>query len=389
MINLILDTNILQQEGLYSRDMRLTLRLIESGFVSVFLPEIVTKEFLTKRIQTAKDKIQKSNSDLIPLERTIKNGSKLKSKLDKTINELKSSLEICEEEIIKDFYSWIDENSITILPIKHDHFKNAFDDYFSGRGVYKKIKNREDIPDSLISFCIEEFAKSNGRVYVAVKDQRFKSHLDKIENITTVESLESFLKLQENVKSIKYLNSISENSQEIRKALAKEQFRIQLQSYLRSPESNSSFIYLESEDINDNSLIPVDFFGLRAEITKPNSIDSLKIETIDIISAKSFSLKVSFDALAIISFCTDYQSYLELEEDLGQEVSFESMNGDGICDLSQEWVVNFSGVVTLETNEIMTSDEVSAHIHYLSQEQNPISVTLETLNADLKRLGNV
>ncbi|GAB5479776.1 MAG: PIN domain-containing protein [Marinobacter nauticus] len=367
--------------------MRLTLRLIDAGFVSVYLPEIVTKEFLTKRIQTAKDKIQKSNSELIPLERTLKNGSRLKLTLDKTISDLKTSLDICEEEISQNFYNWINENSITILPIKHDHFKSAFDDYFSGKGVYKKIKSREDIPDSLISFCIEEFAKSNDRVYVAVKDQRFKSHLDKIENITTIESLENFLELRENVDSIKYLNSISENSQEIRKVIGKEQFRAYLQSYLRSPESNSSYIYLEAEEIDDKSLIPIDYFGLRAEITKPDSIGSLSIKSIDIISARSFSLKVSFDALAVISYCTDYQSYMEIEEDLGQEVNFESMNGDGICDLSQEWVVNFSGVVTIETNELMTSDEFSAHIHYLSQQQNPISITLETLNAELKRLA--
>ncbi|XCN74458.1 MAG: PIN domain-containing protein [Candidatus Electrothrix aestuarii] len=50
MIKIILDTNILHQEGLNSTRFQILQRLIKSNAVSLIVPEIVIEEYKSKRV---------------------------------------------------------------------------------------------------------------------------------------------------------------------------------------------------------------------------------------------------------------------------------------------------------------------------------------------------
>ncbi len=55
MINIILDTNILHKEGLLSGRMQMMEKLVEAGVVTIHIPDIVKREFLTKRVGDVTD----------------------------------------------------------------------------------------------------------------------------------------------------------------------------------------------------------------------------------------------------------------------------------------------------------------------------------------------
>ncbi len=49
MYNVVLDTNILHEEGLNSAGMGVVNRLVNNGIVNLHIPELVIKEFSTKK----------------------------------------------------------------------------------------------------------------------------------------------------------------------------------------------------------------------------------------------------------------------------------------------------------------------------------------------------
>lgn len=64
MISLLLDTNILHQEGLSSGNMQMLHRLVNASHVEVFVPEIVKKEFISRRIMEAREKLKDAQNSL-------------------------------------------------------------------------------------------------------------------------------------------------------------------------------------------------------------------------------------------------------------------------------------------------------------------------------------
>ncbi|HCW3076446.1 TPA: DUF4935 domain-containing protein, partial [Enterobacter roggenkampii] len=55
MYNIVLDTNILHQEGLHSNDMSILKNLVDAKLVCVHIPSIIAQEFITKRITSVKE----------------------------------------------------------------------------------------------------------------------------------------------------------------------------------------------------------------------------------------------------------------------------------------------------------------------------------------------
>ena len=59
MKNIVLDTNILYQEGLASGRMKVLAKLVDAGLIAVYIPDIVKREFITKRISEIADEVKK------------------------------------------------------------------------------------------------------------------------------------------------------------------------------------------------------------------------------------------------------------------------------------------------------------------------------------------
>ena len=80
MINLALDTNILHQEGLASGRMQILQKLAEDNLVKVYIPEIVKREFITKRTHAIKESLEKATSNLKGAHKKLDTNSESKLK---------------------------------------------------------------------------------------------------------------------------------------------------------------------------------------------------------------------------------------------------------------------------------------------------------------------
>ncbi|MDE1509951.1 hypothetical protein PWJ72_10865 [Serratia nevei] len=72
MYNVVLDTNILHEEGLNSAGMGVVNRLVNSGIINLHVPELVIKEFTTKKIDGIIESLLKASGILKSMDRDIR-----------------------------------------------------------------------------------------------------------------------------------------------------------------------------------------------------------------------------------------------------------------------------------------------------------------------------
>jgi predicted nucleic acid-binding protein len=71
MKNIVLDTSILYQEGLASGRMKVLAKLVANELITVYVPEIVKREFITKRISEITEAITNIQSNLKTILRKV------------------------------------------------------------------------------------------------------------------------------------------------------------------------------------------------------------------------------------------------------------------------------------------------------------------------------
>lgn len=384
MISLLLDTNILHQEGLSSGNMQMLRRLVSASHVEVFVPEIVKKEFLSRRIMEAKEKLKDAQNSLTAVGKKVSKTSDAQTKTNEAQATIKEIDTVVDEIICNDFSQWEKSLSIYILPFKPEVMTEVMDEYFSGGSVYRKPKSREDIPDAIINKSIDELIAEKQKITVAIKDGAFKKHLSKDGNITLVDSLDMFLNIESNKNKISELDALSERTGEIVKYLNGDEFRTLLLSYLTKSKDDIEGIYIEDEDdISNKEELEVDTFGEQINFPQADTVQNLIVEGVNHLSNKSYSLKISFIANATLNYCAYYGDYMYLDEDTCRDVSMDSMNGDGICDLSELLKFKFHGYVEIGFEEELNIDAIKTHSRYLGSETNPITVELEIDNAEI------
>ena len=150
MITLLLDTNILHQEGLASGNMLLLKRLIDVNHVEIFIPELVKKEYLTRRVMESKEKLKEAQNSLLTVAKKVSKNSETQTKINEVKSCIKDIEENIERSIYKDFAQWELDFLVNNLPFDPAVMTAVMDEYFSGGGVYRKPKSREDIPDAII-----------------------------------------------------------------------------------------------------------------------------------------------------------------------------------------------------------------------------------------------
>ncbi|EJO0241028.1 DUF4935 domain-containing protein, partial [Salmonella enterica] len=167
MYNIVLDTNILHQEGLHSNDMSILKNLVDAKLVCVHIPSIIAQEFITKRITSVKEENLKIIKALEAIE---KEGRRINTVLygerQNFIDQIGIINESIEERAKLSFEKWVKDFKVNILHPQQESFSQVFNDYFSGEGVFRQVKARDDIPDAFINICLESLIESVGRLIV-------------------------------------------------------------------------------------------------------------------------------------------------------------------------------------------------------------------------------
>lgn len=377
MINIVLDTNILHQEGLSSRNMKLLHRLIIASHVEIYVPEIVKREYLTKITSDCIDKIQEAHKSIAYLISKLERESHLHKEAKKTEENLHSIETLITEQITTDFDNWVNNFSVKILPFKTDCMKKVIDDYFLGNGAYRGPKKREDILDAIIDSSIKELLDDKGVITVAIKDGVFRKYLETSENICLVDSIADFLELQINKEKIIQLDALSTSVENIKTYFNSENFSdILFQYFVNYPDVIRS-IYLEEDSISSIEDLKINAYGLTINLPQPDKLTNLHIGSTEHIEESTYSIKLSFDTFATLGFCAYYGDCIHLESDINRNIEMSSMNGDGMCDLNELRRFQFSGFAEVTLPPEMTIDRVKALCLNLTTQDNPVTIELD------------
>jgi len=375
MINLILDTNILHQEGLNSGRMQVLKKLINNEMVKLFIPEIVKREFTTKRASEITNALNSMKGNISKLQNRIdfENGLKKSSQeIEKELTKLKA---IVEESVEAEFQTWVDELRVTILIFNPEQIDSVLNDYFNGSGVFKSLKNREDLPDSMIHHTIKQLVVDIGEVHLTLIDGTFKKNMKKDQNVKVYDSLDEFF-------TIDTIETFLSNEQ-FEQYFNSEKLATRLMNYLQTQGELISHIYIPDGAVENIEQVGIRIFN--AEINYPDAaaINDLSISNFYVISDTEFTADVSFTSHASLHFISDYGSYLELEREKEREIDMDSMNGEGICDLYESYIAKFQGIISFNFDEKYELEQIESLFDNLTSNDSNLSISLDIESARL------
>ncbi|CAH5016570.1 PIN domain-containing protein [Serratia marcescens] len=341
MYNIVLDTNILHQEGLHSNDMSILKNLVDAELVCVHIPSIIAQEFITKRITSVKEENLKIIKSLEAIE---KEGRRINTVLyderQSFLDQIEMVNKSIEERAKVSFETWVKDFKVNMLHPQQESFTQVFNDYFSGVGVFRQVKARDDIPDAFINICIESLIESVGRLIVIIKDERLKKHLDKNTEIKTLTGLREFFNENGLEKTLA--------NDKITKFILAEEFSHNLVAFLDAEPHYFDYFNEESDSVNGDTLIGVRAYNINIEIESYDSIENLQLSDVREISPNKFSAICSFTVDSSIGYITDYGSYLDVAKIPDRNPDCWSVNGDGWCNIVEAARLKFFGDLTIE-----------------------------------------
>lgn len=375
MYNVVLDTNILHEEGLNSAGMGVVNRLVNNGIVNLHVPELVVKEFSTKKIDGIIESLSKASSMLKSMDRDIRaTETTLSHEVDgikMSIDELSSSIKSRVDGIMQ---KWIDENRVNILPLKNEYTTLVFENYFVGGGVFRSKKERADLPDAFINLSISELHSSLGRLVIIIKDGVFKKSLSRNEEFVVLDSLQELFELPDIKSSIENLDVTSFVSSPV-----------YAQAMVRLLQTKSDYfesIYVEPSDGRD--LIADWVCHVDTEIDDFSQVENITIDRVHKISDQHFAAKISFQMDSGISYVTDYGEVLKIEKDKERTADCWSMNGEGMCDVTENARLKFYGDLNIFFEVSIDSLDQGRIDFYF--ERDAIKMTIDINDADIIKL---
>ena len=125
MINVVLDTNILHQEGLFSRNMQLLTRLASFDQVSISIPQLVKREYLSKIDAESVSSLQSINAKLGDMLKKARRRSLMHDELTQVQATLNNVAKHFGASIEEDFAVWQHSTKANILEFDPDQFDSV------------------------------------------------------------------------------------------------------------------------------------------------------------------------------------------------------------------------------------------------------------------------
>jgi hypothetical protein len=379
MIKILLDTNILHQEGLNSTRFQILQRLIKSNYVDLIIPEIVIEEYMTKRIEQANDDLKKIQSVIDNLHRksiidkdcyTV---SHLSSYVTNSINQTKPIVEL-----------WLDENQVTVLPISQTSIDDLFKHYFEGTGAFRNKKQREDIPDAVIYDCIEKLSKSD-KLSVVAKDGALIRSISKMDNVQVYNELSDIIEIPELKEKLAGLNTSEMKVNSIIETLSTFDCRYNIAEYLTENHLVEVVGYYNDE--GDFIVLPFDLS--ENEVTnyeiQVSELEEINLSSPTYLGNRKFSYTLEAECIARMAFHCENDVYEALSFEYRKNFSKTKFEDQNDIIAEGDIKVIFEGVLVLSGIDINTdSSQLEVHLSYLGAERSHIEceINLEKLQVE-------
>ena len=383
MLTVLFDTNILHQEGLYSSRIQRFQRLLKNSECKLIIPEIVIKEYKTKRITIVKDEFSKIEQCFNKLQKKNileKNEGVMSYSFNHTFKK-------CIENVSTEIDSWINEYHIEVYKISNTSIDTLFTNYFEGKGAFREPKCRDDIPDGVIYDAIINIAK-NKNISVVVKDGAFKKSLENVKNVTCYSSLEDFLSIDSIKEVTQKFDNQNSRINEILSFLDSIDCSINLQSYFSKVGINGIDYSFSKEYLN----FPIDYDEIKLidpEVlaTEYNKEKDFYFHDPHYLGGNKFSISFSIESKAYISFNCHDEEYEYLPYKVRKQFNTKKTEDSTVLHVSGVIDVKFNGVVTISNiEEELTPKEVKVHFTYLDAKECDISCTLDIESVEINEM---
>jgi hypothetical protein len=363
--------------------MQLLKRLSASGELKVFIPALVKREFLSKQVLESAAALQSNQAMLSDLAKKFEQHDEMRlavAAVEAKLAELRSRVAAALEAT---FTAWTSSLDVTLLPFDPALVDKVFDDYFAGRGPYRKPKSREDIPDAVVSSCICQLVEREKSVHVVVKDGVLKRHLQSVEGVTVTSDLSDLFAVPEVKSLIEKLDHQEKSLEQFKAFLCGSVFRDRLRAFLKNAPTLFDDVYVEEHTINGCENLGVDNWGASVNYAKADSISDIIFGDVTFIDHGHFSLDCAVTTIAEIHYAADYGDYINVLLPQGRNVEEVSMNSEGISELHESRGVVLHGHVEVLFDPELTVQQLEAHSQYLTAQEPRVRIQLEVARATI------
>ncbi|MFA1574110.1 PIN domain-containing protein [Vibrio cyclitrophicus] len=374
MMKILLDTNILHQEGLQSSRFQVLQRLLKSNAICLVIPEMVLMEYKSKRQEQAENELKKLNSALDNLNR--------KSFLDKDkiiVRQFTSIVSSSIKEADRFVDAWIEENQVVVPLIKDTSIDNIFKSYFSGTGAFRNKKQREDIPDAVILDAIEKLAKED-ELFVVAKDGALIDAIKDIDNVVLFKDLTEVIEIPQLKATLDELNASERKVTSIIETLSTFDSCYEISQYL----IDNYLVEVEGFYDEDFVELPYDLrdIDLTEHEVHVRNLKEVLVDSPRYLGNGKFAYALSAECEAELSFYCGNEAYESLSYQYRKALSKSEVEGLSNVKVTGSVEVIFKGVVELSSIETdIETSQLQVHLSYLGAEQSHIScdVSLEKL----------
>lgn len=370
-----LDTNILHQEGYMSQSMRVLHRLVVAGTVKLVISRMVIREFETKRLAEISSRMQGAGDSLKDISKLFSKANVDVPTLRSFVSQLNDLLPELESRIKETTDKWLSDFKVELVDVKPESYEGIWNDYFTGDGCFKRPKNRDDIPDAVISSSLEGLISDGEPLAFVCKDGQLKLHFGGFSNVEVFGELSDLIRSPSFERMLHALDAQDKAIDEFKVAIGSEGFLKNVMRYFSSPESDFHYAYWEDDQIENQGTLPLAVFGgISAGGLVVSSIRKEQFSNVTCVDPGHYVVPVSFSADISISFIGDYGEWLHSSDEVKRTVSVDSANGDGVCEFSVLRNVTIIGEIVVHMLKKEEPHSLLIHSKYIGTDESPLDV---------------
>jgi hypothetical protein len=382
-IALVLDTNILRQEGLGSRNMQILRRLTSSGEVDLLIHEVVAREFKSQRTLEVQAQVEKITDAITEMSRQVDAKGASHRDLAEMQSKVAELAEAAKKEVETDFTAWLTWTAAHWIAFEAEGMRQVLDDYFVGAGAFRKPKHRDDMPDAIVANGIMALLPKYQTLHIAVKDGAFRRHLQTEPKYKLVDGLTEFFALEVVVKITKALDDKEKGLDEQTRLFASAAVQARIVEYLRNAKDLLEAVYVEEENLHRLEALEMNVIGASLNYAQAGAISSVDFGEPTLVDSGHLSMPVTIRTRARIHYGANFIDVQAFED--SREIDNWSMDGDGICDLREIRDVDLIGFLDLRFDPELTPAALDTHTEYFRAEKPKIEISLEIVTAEVLR----
>jgi hypothetical protein len=189
-IRIMLDTSALRRDPrLKGGGFEALARLAEAGYVQIYIPDIVAREFGSAPLNVA-DTFAETRKALAKLRHYVPEDAQ--ARVSAFESDLVADFKTIQETVASRFGHWVKRTGAQIIPVADQHGRKVLDRYFSGEVPFRTAKARQDLPDAFVLEAIMDLAQ-DGPLLALISDKLLSRAAAQNEKVTVYTDAKSLI----------------------------------------------------------------------------------------------------------------------------------------------------------------------------------------------------